>query len=82
MKILSEEISTAPASYTRIIFNLCEIGLCFDKLPFEFSVKRKVLTLTEVSNKIIFFMRVKVCCFQVKTQMNVPHCHAKISRRD
>lgn len=34
MKILSDEISTALAPYTRIIFNLCEIGLCFDKLPF------------------------------------------------
>lgn len=59
MKILSDEISTASASYSRIIFNLCEIGLCFDKLPFELSTKRKVLTSTEVLKKLICFMRVK-----------------------
>ena len=34
MKIPPDEIPTALASYTGIIFNLCEIGLCFDKPPF------------------------------------------------
>lgn len=76
MKILSDEISTS-ASYTRIIF-----GLCFDKLPFELSMKRKVLTFTEVLKKLIFFMRVKeLLSSQDSSQMNDHHYHTKISRR-
>lgn len=51
MKTLAEEIPAALASYTGIIFNLCEIVLCFDKLPFNLSSERKVLTFTKVEKK-------------------------------
>lgn len=51
MKTLAEEIPAALASYTGIIFNLCEIVSCFDKLPFHLSSERKVLTFTVVEKK-------------------------------